>query len=191
MPVVLVTHDLEEATMLADRLAVLHRGRILQTGTPEEVTTRPASPEVARLIDMRNVFEATVLGHEADRTWLDWAGTRLEAATRPDLAPGVRVPWAIPDGFVILHRRDRPSRGEHENPVRGTIGSMLVIGQTAHLTLRPDADPRLPIHFSVPRHVAARNGIAPGIAAAVSFLAAGIHVMSGAAGHSRDNAGKL
>ncbi|HUF88061.1 MAG TPA: ABC transporter ATP-binding protein [Thermohalobaculum sp.] len=190
MPVVLVTHDLDEAMMLADRLAVLHRGRILQTGTPEQVTTRPASPEVARLVDLRNVFEATVLNHAPDHTWLDWAGNWLEAAPRPDIPAGASVTWVIPDGFVILHRRDRPSRGEHENPVPGLIDSMLTIGQTAHLTLRPAADPRLPIHFSVPRHVALRNAIAPGVEAAVSLLASGIHLMPGAL-PSRDKAAKL
>jgi molybdate transport system ATP-binding protein len=57
MPVVLVTHDLDEAIMLADRMAVLHRGRTLQTGTADEVTMRPVSPEVARLVDLRNLFE--------------------------------------------------------------------------------------------------------------------------------------
>jgi molybdate transport system ATP-binding protein len=190
MPVVLVTHDLDEAAMLADRLAVLHHGRILQTGTPEEVTTRPASPEVARLVDLRNVFEATVLAHEPERTWLDWAGTRLEAAPRPGIPAGARVAWVIPDGFVILHRRDRPSRGEHENPVAGHIEAMLVIGEIAQLTLRPAADPSLPIHFSVPRHVAHRNAIAPGVEAAVSLLASGIHLMPGAEPAARDKAGK-
>ena len=54
---------------------------------------------------------------------------------------------------------------------------MLAIGQTAHLTLRPEHDPDLPIHFSVPLHVARRNGIAPGVAASVSLLAEGIHIM--------------
>jgi molybdate transport system ATP-binding protein len=183
MPVVLVTHDLDEAAMLADRLAVLHRGRTLQTGTPEEVVTRPASAEVARLIDQRNVFDGKVTGHDAARavTMLDWAGHRLEAAFNPAWSEGSTVSWIAPDGFVVLHRRDRPSRGEHENPVPGVIETVLAIGQTAHLTLRPDHDPRLPLHFSVPLHVARRNAVAPGVAATVSLLAEGIHLMPPAA----------
>ena len=179
MPVVLVTHDLDEATMLADRLAVLHRGRILQIGTPDIITVKPASTEVARLLDLRNVFDGRVIGHAPGRnvTMLDWSGRRLEAALSADWASGALVSWVAPDGFVILHRRDRPSRGEHENPVSGMIEAMIVVGQTAHLTLRPGHDPRLPIHFSVPVHVARRNGIAPGVDAAVSLLAEGIHLM--------------
>ena len=179
MPVVLVTHDLEEATMLADRLAVLHRGRILQVGKPEYVTVKPATAEVARLLDLRNVFEARVIAHDPKRTLtiLDWSGRTLEAAASPDWSVGTTAGWVVPDGFVVLHRRDRPSRGEHENPIPGRIEGMLVIGQTAQLTLRPSHDRRWPLHFSVPAHVARRNGIAEGVEATVSVLAEGIHLM--------------
>jgi molybdate transport system ATP-binding protein len=179
MPVILVTHDLDEAMMLADRMAVLHRGRTLQIGTPEEVTARPASPDVARLLDLRNILEAKVLGHCAtsQRTLVDWAGQTLETRFRPEIAIGSRVSCAVPEGFVVLHRRDRPSRGEHENPVSGTIESVVAFGRTALLTLRPAPDPHRPIQFSVPLHVARRNAVAPGVAAAVSLLAEGIHLM--------------
>jgi molybdate transport system ATP-binding protein len=179
MPVVLVTHDLDEAVMLADRMTVLHRGRTLQTGTPEEVITRPASTEVARLVDQRNVFEGTVAAYDRERgrTVLDWAGLKIEAAARFDLPIGARIAWVIPDGFVVLHRRDRPSRGERENPVPGIIEAMLAIGQTAHLTLRATHAPEMPLHFSVPLQVARRNGIAAGVPATVSLLADGIHIM--------------
>jgi len=180
MPVVLVTHDLTEAMMLADRMVVLHHGRTLQEGTPEEVTLRPASPEVARLLDVRNVFPGCVVRHEETpgRTLLDWNGLTLETGLRPELAPGRVVSWAVPDGFIVLHRRDRPSRGERENPVAGTIGQMVPIGQAVQVSLRPDHDPDLPLNFSVPAHVARRNELAPGTRAAVSLLMAGIHVMT-------------
>jgi molybdate transport system ATP-binding protein len=180
MPVVLVTHDLDEATMLADRMTVLHRGRTLQTGAPAEVTQRPDSPEVARLVDVRNLFRGNIVAHEpaSHRTLVDWSGLKLETALRTDLEVGRQISWAVPDGFVVLHRRDRPSRGEHENPVPGKVALMLPIGQTAQLTLRPFHDPEWPLNFSVPLHVARRNGIETGVEAIVSLLADGIHIMA-------------
>jgi molybdate transport system ATP-binding protein len=50
MPVILVSHDIEDVAALADRIAVLDGGRIAQTGPAAEVIARPASPAVAELV---------------------------------------------------------------------------------------------------------------------------------------------
>jgi molybdenum ABC transporter molybdate-binding protein len=47
IPTVLVTHDYEDARMLGDRIAVMHRGEVVQTGTAEQIASAPASPFVA------------------------------------------------------------------------------------------------------------------------------------------------
>ena len=62
IPMLLVTHDLEEAQALADRICVLHAGTTLQIGTPDEVRLRPQSALVAQLMGQSNVFPAVVEG---------------------------------------------------------------------------------------------------------------------------------
>jgi molybdate transport system ATP-binding protein len=52
MPVILVTHDLDDVVRLADRMCVLNGGKILQTGTVDEVMARPATPLIAELLDL-------------------------------------------------------------------------------------------------------------------------------------------
>jgi iron(III) transport system ATP-binding protein len=59
---VYVTHDQEEALSLADRVAVMTQGRVLQTGTPHEIYAAPSSATVAALIGQSNLFDATVSG---------------------------------------------------------------------------------------------------------------------------------
>jgi molybdate transport system ATP-binding protein len=179
IPTVLVTHDLDEALMLADRMTILHHGTTLQTGPPQAVLARPASALVARLVDHRNLFEGLILGHDRDRgfTLLGWRGRVLEAALRPDIAAGTRVTWLVPAASVVLHRRDRPSRGERENPVPGRIAEMVELGEQASLVLHVDGDPDVPLALAVPTHVARRNGIAVGVTATVSLLADTIHLM--------------
>lgn len=55
VPIVLVTHDLDEAAGLADRLIVLDRGEILQEGPPAEVLAAPASDRVRAALDLESV----------------------------------------------------------------------------------------------------------------------------------------
>jgi molybdate transport system ATP-binding protein len=62
MPVILVTHDLDDVIRLADRMCVLNGGEILQTGTVEEVMARPASPVIAELLDLSDQDEAGAAG---------------------------------------------------------------------------------------------------------------------------------
>ncbi|MCW5753008.1 MAG: ABC transporter, partial [Alphaproteobacteria bacterium] len=139
----------------------------------------PLSPEVARLVDLRNLFHGRICEHRPQdgRSLIEWAGHRLETGFQPDFAVGSEVAWVIPDGFIVPHRRDRPSRGEHENPVRGRLASVLHIGPTAHLALRLEAGEPHPLFFSVPGHVARRNGFVAGAEVVVSLLAQGIHLM--------------
>jgi molybdate transport system ATP-binding protein len=98
IPIVLVTHDLEEAALLADRMTVLHRGRTLQTAAPETMLAQPASALVARLTDQPNLFEGRVLQHlpAADTTLIEWLGRPLAASHQPAFAVGETVSWLVP-----------------------------------------------------------------------------------------------
>lgn len=172
IPILLVTHDLDEAAALADRLCVLHGGHSLQSAPPERLFRRPASPEVARLLDKHNVFTGEIRT-SGDATWLQWGPLRLNLATPAVCGP---VHWYIPPSDVLLHRRDRPSRGERENPVSGTVSEMVVLGGITLITLSfPHTDDSL--RFEIATHAARRNGLARGEAVTVSLLAAGIHPM--------------
>jgi molybdate transport system ATP-binding protein len=179
MPIVLVTHDMNEASLLADRLVLLHRGRSLQAGPPDEVMARPNDPLVARLIGQANIFDGTVIGHDREpaRTWLDWGGQRLEAQHQPAFAPGSRVAWLVQPSAILLHRRGRPSMGERENPVSGRIEDLVSMGEMTRLRLRPEAPAERTINVTLPTHAARRNGLAVGAQITVSLLADGIHLM--------------
>ena len=179
MPVVLVTHDLNEALMLADNLSLLHHGRTLQHGRPADVLQHPIGVEAARLLGHRNIFTATVAAQRAELgfTIIDWNGHRLEAAAKSQYRVGDRVAWVVPTSKVLLHRRDRPSRGTTENPLSGVITEHILLGDTTVSVLRVNDLEQLAITFQVPTHVAERNGLGVGERASVSLLAAAIHLM--------------
>jgi len=178
MPVVLVTHDLDEAAMLADRMSILHRGRTLQAAAPHELMARPANSLVARLVDLKNVFAGRVLGHDeaSGNTYVEGFGQRLECRHDARFAPGAAVHFAVPGSHVILHRRDRPSRGERENPVRGTLADFLPLGENVSTVIRVEGTGEH-LRVTFPLHVARRNGLEAGADVVVSLLRDGIHLM--------------
>jgi molybdate transport system ATP-binding protein len=177
IPILLVTHDLEEAVALADRIAVLHRGRGLQADIPSALLAKPASAEVARLLDLRNLFRATVAAQEPGRTLLRWGERLLDAAPAPGFPQGAEVDWLIPAAAIVLHRRDRPSAGERENPVPARVLDLLALGEEARVTLDVGDPDGGTLALSLPLHAARRNGLAPGEACTVSLLAEAIHLM--------------
>jgi len=187
IPIVFVSHDLDEAARLGDRIGVIHRGRILQLDAPEVVMYRPASRQVARLTDLRNVFRGVVVDHDTTcgYTRVAWDEHTIEAALQPAYAPGEAVTWCIPADSVVLHRRDRPSRGEYENPVHGTVEEALRLGEMTQVRIRiPGVDE--PIHLTVPTHVARRNRVDVGEPIGVSLRAAAVHLMPAEAGAPDD-----
>ena len=170
MPIILVTHDLDEARMLADRMVILSRGETLQAGP---------SAQVARLLDQNNLFEGRVLAQrpDEDKTLLAWLDYTLEAAYAPAFGVGDRVAWMIPPECIILHRRDRPSAGESENPVEGVIREYVPLGETTSVALDVGAPAGVPLAMSIVTHHARRNNLAVGDRVKVTLLASGIHLM--------------
>lgn len=176
IPIVLVTHDLEEATALADQICVLHSGISLQQGSPGSLFRQPRTPLVARLLDRHNVFEGEVVSIHGQRRlkWGEWllevAGEGLNA-----IAEGQRVAWYLPPSDIVLHRRGRPSHGERENPVAATVSEMVVLGGITSIVLRVLNGDML--RFDIATHAARRNQLTLGEQVHVSLLAEGIHLM--------------
>ena len=179
IPVILVTHDLDEASLLADRIAVVHRGKILQTDTPLQLIAHPDSATVARLMGMSNIFEATVESQDEDKkvTLINWLGIVLTANQNKALAVGEKIQWVIPGNQIILHQRRRPSKGEVENPIEGRISEFNRLGDHVEIELLPEGSQTYTFSFSIPLHVAERNGLKVGEHIGVSLNTQGIHLM--------------
>ncbi len=180
VPIVLVTHDLDEAVALADRMSVLSRGRTLQDGTPDEVRLHPLSATVARLVGQTNIFEGSLVRAASAETpgLIRWRDHDLEVAATGAHRVGDALSWMIPSEHVVLHRRHRPSLGERENPVSGQIRDMVVLGEQTALTVTLPGHGDASLNFKMATHSARRNGLAQGVDVTVSLLAEGIHLMA-------------
>ena len=179
VPMILVTHALDEAAMLADRMCVLHRGRTLQIGTPYEVMTRPAGVLVAGVLGLKNVFPAEVLQHDEERavTRLKWGQVMLNARLNASIPEGSSVNWFVPQSQIVLHRPDHPRRPDLESHVAGVIARCVPLRETTNIQLAVSAVPEAMLSFSIPTRIAQTNGLETGLAITVALLADGIHLM--------------
>jgi len=117
-----VTHDQAEAMVISDRIAVLHKGRVVQVGTAEELYQHPQNRFVAEFIGQTNLVDGVV----AEPGVMARNALRLRMASA-DPSPGARVTVSIrPHQIVVV--TDQKPRGE--NRFHGTVQRVSYLGDT-------------------------------------------------------------
>jgi molybdate transport system ATP-binding protein len=108
VPMLLVTHDLHEARLLADELVVMAEGVVLQQGRADVLHRAPRNARVADIVGLANRFDGVWEGPAADSPpgtgWLRWGtgtGTaapslRLPVRDKGRITPGQQVTWVVP-----------------------------------------------------------------------------------------------
>jgi iron(III) transport system ATP-binding protein len=120
---VYVTHDQAEAMTAADLIAVMHRGKIEQFGTPEEIYDRPRSEFVARFIGASNVMK----GMAVDATHIAFAGATLRC-TGQELSPGKDAAIAIRQHEIMLS--SSAPANSNGNVVEATVARQVFLGSS-------------------------------------------------------------
>ncbi len=111
-----ITHSQEEALTMSDRIVLMRRGRVEQSGTPESLFDRPASRFAATFMGFENILEGRVVNPPAaGRIDVEVAGARLQGAWLDESAPkpGAAVAVAI--------RAERLTLGAGTHPDRNTL----------------------------------------------------------------------
>lgn len=120
-----VTHDQEEAMAVADRVAVMNAGRILQVGTPEEIYHSPAHLFVATFLGRSNLLRGRVAEVKGGEAVVD-VGFPLVARTPQGAAPG--------DPVEVVVRPEDVRLGA--GGVRCTVEDVVFLGRHYQTTLR-------------------------------------------------------
>ena len=99
---VYVTHDQDEALSMADRIAVMADGRVVQVGRPREIYRRPANRFVAEFLGEANFLTSTVAGRRSGGVLLDTPAGRIRADGGEGLADGATVTCCVRPEAVAL-----------------------------------------------------------------------------------------
>jgi spermidine/putrescine transport system ATP-binding protein len=128
---VIVTHDQEEAMALADRIAVMHRGRIEQLASPTAVYDAPASAFVAGFVGELNVLHGTLL--EAGEQPVVDVGAGLQVRAGRVVEPG-RAGQGARVGLRPEHVTARS--GHTPEGVEATVATVMVVGHELQVVAR-------------------------------------------------------
>ena len=180
-----VTHDFTEAGLLGDVAVLLDAGRALQSGTPEDVFRRPASPYIAEFLGAENVLAGTV--HVLDDRAPDW----LEGESPPlshgyraiEFTAGALTLYTIGDfpagvGYAVIRAEEivlslEPPTGSARNRFRGVVAEQATLGALTRVTVDVDG---LPLVASLTTRSAKELGLAPGSPVTASFKAMAVHL---------------
>ncbi len=125
---VIVTHDQEEAMTVADRIAVMDHGRLIQVATPSEIYEQPASRWVADFIGDVNLIEGTVESiNDGSTVVIGKDGQRFRFGTSADIWPGMNVWVALRPEKLSITTTPQDAK---ENCVSGTVSDIAYRGNT-------------------------------------------------------------
>ena len=144
---ILVTHDQEEALSMADRIAVMNRGRIEQVSSPTEVYDRPKTVFVNQFVGTTNLIRGELADNVRGLVRLA-GGALLNAAPAPALARGSAVVLTIRPEQLRIHA------AQTEGAVPATIKTVLPLGPYVMYEALTDAG--VALRISEPRDAGAK-----------------------------------
>ncbi len=161
--VLYVTHHMDEAFAVGDRLALIHEGQVEQVGPIAEVFRRPATSQAAALMGIRNLFRARVVEVSPHGLLLDWDGLLVEASLQHAAVGDTVTAYIRPEDVKILYP-DRPlSHAVRANQIAGLIVESQVhasfhtlrvaIANTHEIEVRFPVYAYTPLRLTVGEHI--------------------------------------
>ncbi|MBN9258671.1 MULTISPECIES: ABC transporter ATP-binding protein [unclassified Mesorhizobium] len=122
---VVVTHDQEEAMTMADRIAIMDKGEVMQVATPAEIYEAPTSRFVAHFVGNVNMFEGKVADRTAGTARITGASGAQIVVDNGDAKPGSDIVFAIrPEKIKVSSKK--PAEGV--NALEGEVYDIAYLG---------------------------------------------------------------
>jgi ABC-type Fe3+/spermidine/putrescine transport system ATPase subunit len=169
---ILVTHDESEAFGLADRVAVMHHGRIVQTGTPDEIMASPGSPFVAELAGAELSLHGTVAAVEDGLATITLGhGLDVLAVGDARMRRGGAAVVAYRPEDVTLGPADDDHPTSAVNRLNVVVTALVPTGPFVRVRLRAEHAPAVRLSALVTRRSAEALALTPGARASAHMKA--------------------
>jgi tungstate transport system ATP-binding protein len=168
---VMVTHQIEEALILSDQVAVLMSGRIRQMGTAQEVFSSPFDEEVAAFIKGGNILYGNIISQNDGLVLIETGLQQIEALS--DLKAGSQVAVFLHYDDITISNVDGMAFGSARNRLRGVVTRIFPLGSQTRVTI----DCSFPITALVTRRSCEELGLEIGREVIASFKATAVRIL--------------
>ncbi|MEN8172286.1 MAG: ABC transporter ATP-binding protein [Chloroflexota bacterium] len=176
MTTLLVTHDLDQALLLADRVAIILEGGLRQCDAPEQVFSAPADVGVANFVGVDTVLPGVVTAVESGQMIVEVAGMSLEAVGQFDL--GQQVLFCLRPEDITLWAAGKLPATSARNLLTGRVESTAPQGALVRVVVQCQDNgggKALMVKALITRNSAQEMEISPGKQVQLTFKASAVH----------------
>ncbi|WP_440946163.1 ATP-binding cassette domain-containing protein [Methanosarcina sp. T3] len=164
-----ITHDQTEARIMADRIAVIMDGKLMQVGAPEEIFEKPVNTQIASFVGFENVLKGRVIS--ADQGMLRIKAGEVVIDASGDMEAGDQVYAFLRPENIALSKTSTQS--SIRNSLQGRVTEVWVLGAL----VRVKVDCGIPLNVLITRQSAEEMGISPDVQVYAQFKASSVHVL--------------
>ncbi len=167
-----VTHDLEEALAIGDRVAVLFSGKMHQIDTVQQVFLHPSTPETAAFVGVETIIPGKVISQEHDLLQVQVNGSTLEAAGDQPVGSDVFL-CLRPEDVTLFPENSSRERSSARNQLQCTV--LRLTNQGPFMRVHLDAG--FPLNALITRPSAQEMNLVPGVRLVAAFKSTAIHLI--------------
>lgn len=164
-----ITHDQTEARIMADRIAVVMDGKLIQVGTPEEIFEKPVDDQVASFVGFENVLKGRVIS--ADKGLLRIRVGEVMIDASGDMEVGDQAYAFLRPENIALSKSSTQS--SIRNSLQGRVTEIWILGAL----VRVKVDCGVPLKVLITRQSAEEMELFPGVQIYAQFKASSVHVL--------------
>jgi molybdopterin-binding protein len=171
---VFITHDLDEALMLGDQVAVLLAGRLRQVGPPEEVFAMPSDSDVAAFVGLETIIPGQVIASQDEQVLVEALGNQFTAVG--EAVPGRLVYLCLrPEDITLwLKEEMKPAHSSARNHLSGRVSRITQQGPLARVVV----DCGFPLTALITRASAHEMGLVESSPVEATFKASAVHLVN-------------
>jgi molybdate/tungstate transport system ATP-binding protein len=163
-----ITHDQIEARIMADRIAVIMDGKLMQVGTPEEIFEKPVSSQVASFVGFENMLKGRVVSADRGLLRIEVGEVMFDASGEAEEGKTISA-FLRPENIALSKTSAQSSI---RNSLHGRVTEVWILGAL----VRVKVDCGIPLNALITRQSAEEMDISPGVPIYAQFKASSVHV---------------